>query len=106
MTASEEPNVVSEESRVDAPTGTWDAVRELPPSAKLVAKTLEYRGTLTQSELAEETMLPARTVRYAISRLEEVDAVESRFSFSDARKRLYSLSIETEPSRAPTTSNV
>lgn len=72
----------------------WDAVRALPPSAKLVAKVLEYNETLTQSQLAEETMLPPRTVRYALNRLEEAGAVESRFSFSDARKRLYSLSIQ------------
>lgn len=68
-----------------------DALRELPPSAKLVAKVLEYRGTLTQSELAEETLLPARTVRYALTRLDEADVVDSRFSFTDARKRMYSL---------------
>lgn len=72
----------------------WEAVRELPPSAKLVAKALEYNDRLTQSQLAEETLLPARTVRYALSRLEECDAVDSRFSFTDARKRVYTLSIE------------
>jgi len=71
----------------------WAAVRDLPPSAKLVAKVLDYNDTLTQSELAEETLLPPRTVRYALSRLEDADVVESRFSFSDARKRLYSLRI-------------
>lgn len=78
----------------EADAVTWDAVRDLPPSAKLVAKVLEYHDTLTQSELAEETLLPPRTVRYALNRLEEEDAVASRFSFSDARKRLYSLTIE------------
>lgn len=71
----------------------WRAVRDLPPSAKLVVKVLDYHGTLTQSELAEETLLPPRTVRYALSRLEEVGAVDARFSFSDARKRLYSLRV-------------
>jgi len=98
-----DPEGATGERDVDAPSGTWAAVGELPPSAKLVAKTLEYHGTLTQSELTEETMLPARTVRYAISRLEEVDAVESRFSFSDARKRLYSLSVEEESAAARVT---
>lgn len=68
-----------------------EALRELPPSAKLVAKVLAYRGTLTQSELAEETLLPSRTVRYALTRLDEAGIVESRFSFTDARKRIYSL---------------
>lgn len=71
----------------------WKAVRELPPSAKLVAKVLDYNDTLTQSQLAEETLLPARTVRYALTRLEEENVVDSRFSFSDARKRLYTLAI-------------
>ena len=72
----------------------WEAVRDLPPSAKLVAKVLEYNGSLTQSQLAEETLLPPRTVRYALTRLEEIDVVGSRFSFSDARKRIYTLTIE------------
>ncbi len=72
----------------------WEAVRDLPPSAKLVAKTLEHDGRLTQSQLADETLLPTRTVRYALSRLEECGAVESRFSFTDARKRVYTLAIE------------
>ena len=71
----------------------WEPVEELPPSAKLVAKVLEYDGTLTQSELVERTMLPPRTVRYAISRLEEAGVLESRFSFTDARKRLYTLEL-------------
>ena len=79
------------DDRADAADG--ETLRDLPPSAKLVAKVLEYEETLTQAELAEETLLPPRTVRYALSRLEEVDAVESRFSFSDARKRLYTLAV-------------
>ena len=72
---------------------SWDAVADLPPSAKLVAKVLEYEDTLSQTELADETLLPPRTVRYAVSELEEAGVVESRFSFTDARKRLYTLTI-------------
>jgi len=75
-------------------SATWEDVRDLPPSAKLVVKVLEYNDTLTQSQLAEKTLLPPRTVRYALNRLEEQNVVESRFSFSDARKRLYTLTIE------------
>jgi len=81
------------EGRADAPG--WEAVADLPPSAKLVAKVLEYNDRLTQGQLAEETMLPPRTVRYALTRLEEVGAVDSRFSFTDARKRVYALAIES-----------
>ena len=84
------------EPEADATTVDWEAVADLPPSAKLVAKVLEYNERLTQSQLAEETMLPARTVRYALTRLEDVEAVRSRFSFTDARKRVYTLTIEAD----------
>ncbi|OVE86053.1 MarR family transcriptional regulator [Natronolimnobius baerhuensis] len=75
--------------------GSWDDVRDLPPSAKLVAKVLEYNDTMTQQQIADETLLPSRTVRYALNRLEEENVIDSRFSFSDARKRLYTLDIES-----------
>jgi DNA-binding MarR family transcriptional regulator len=75
-------------------TAAEDTLRELPPSAKLVYKVLEYDGSLTQGQLADETLLPPRTVRYATSRLEEAGVVDSRFSFTDARKRLYSITAE------------
>jgi len=85
----------TETASTDVPNESgWDAVAELPPSAKLVAKVLEYNERLTQSQLAEETLLPPRTVRYALNRLEEAGVVDSRFSFTDARKRVYALSIE------------
>ena len=69
-----------------------DALRELPPSAKLVAKVLETDAPLSQGELATETLLPDRTVRYALNRLDEAGLVDSRHSFRDARKQVYSLS--------------
>lgn len=83
----------SEAVTADSVSDRWAPVRDLPPSAKLVAKVLDYNDTLTQSQLAEETLLPPRTVRYALTRLEEEGVVDSRFSFSDARKRLYTLSL-------------
>jgi DNA-binding MarR family transcriptional regulator len=66
-------------------------LQDLPPSAKLVAKTLEYEGESTQSDLAESTRLPARTVRHALTELEANGLVTSRMSFMDARQRIYSL---------------
>ena len=71
----------------------WEPVRELPPSAKLVAKVLDDHERLTQSELADETLLSTRTVCGAVSRLEERGVVESRVLFTDARKQLYRLTI-------------
>ncbi|PSP77363.1 ArsR family transcriptional regulator [Halobacteriales archaeon QS_4_69_225] len=68
-----------------------DRLRELPPSAKLVAKVLEGASPLSQGQLAEESLLPDRTVRYALNRLEDKELVGSRYSFDDARKQVYFL---------------
>jgi DNA-binding MarR family transcriptional regulator len=78
----------------DSETSPADRLAELPPSAKLVAKVLEYDGPRTQSGLAEETLLPIRTVRDALNRLESACVVDSRVSLGDARKRVYSLADE------------
>jgi len=83
----------TKESRLTGENAT-EAIRDLPPSAKLVAKVLEYNDTLTQSQIAEESLLPDRTVRYALNRLDDEGIVDSRFSFSDARKRLYTLNLD------------
>ncbi|MFA9515865.1 MarR family transcriptional regulator [Halopenitus sp. H-Gu1] len=68
-----------------------ERLRELPPSAKLVAKVLETDAPLSQGRLAEESLLPDRTVRYALNRLQDADLIESRYSFKDARKQVYYL---------------
>lgn len=68
-----------------------EQLRELPPSAKLVAKVLADEAPLSQGDLAEETLLPSRTVRYALNRLEDAELVDSRYSFRDARKQVYFL---------------
>ena len=68
-----------------------DRLRDLPPSAKLVAKVLETDAPLSQGQLAEESLLPDRTVRYALNRLEDAGIVGSRYSFQDARKQVYYL---------------
>jgi DNA-binding MarR family transcriptional regulator len=74
-----------------ADTEFRERLRELPPSAKLVAKVLETDAPLSQGQLVEESLLPDRTVRYALNRLEESDLVGSRYSFHDARKQVYFL---------------
>lgn len=68
-----------------------ERLRELPPSAKLVAKILEGSEPLTQGVIVEESLLPDRTVRYALNRLEDAGLVDSRHSFRDARKHVYFL---------------
>ncbi|EMA46811.1 hypothetical protein [Halococcus saccharolyticus] len=70
---------------------------DLPPSAKLVYKVLEYNGALTQKGIVEESMLSARTVRYALERLEGIEAVDEDVYFADARQNLYEITAETSP---------
>jgi len=65
----------------------WDAVSNLPPSAKLIVKVLEYNGTLTQSELADKSRLSPRTVRNGLQKLEKADVVVSESSLADARQK-------------------
>ncbi len=76
----------TEPTRTESPA---EQLQDLPPSSKLVYTVLEREGRLSQGRIAEETLLPKRTVRDAVARLEEIGAVESQFAFSDARKRLY-----------------
>jgi len=66
-------------------------IEGLPPSAKLVLKVLEYGGLLTQKEIAEESYLPPRTIRYALGRLKDEGFLQERFYFKDARQSLYGL---------------
>ncbi len=65
----------------------------MPPSAKLVLKTLEYEGSMSQRELADRTMLPGRTVRLALSHLLKRGYVKKRVSLRDARQRIYELKL-------------
>ena len=69
---------------------------DLPPSAKLVFKVLEYNGGQTQKEIVQESMLSARTVRYALERLEEIDAITEDVYFADARQSIYEINCDRE----------
>jgi DNA-binding MarR family transcriptional regulator len=78
-------------------TDSSESISDLPPSAKLVYKVLEYNGPLTQKGIVEESMLSARTVRYALERLEGIEAVDEDVYFADARQNLYELTAEFAP---------
>ncbi|CAJ51498.1 MarR family transcriptional regulator [Haloquadratum walsbyi] len=82
--------------------GEEERLDDLPPSAKLVFKVLEYSGPLTQKGIVEESMLSARTVRYALERLEDIDIVDEDVYFADARQNLYQLT-EAVPKAATST---
>lgn len=70
---------------------TYEKLERLPPSAKLVFKALEAKGQLTQKEIIRETILPSRTVRYALNRLKEEEILQERFYFIDSRQSLYEI---------------
>ena len=84
---------VDDDRREDAFTDAEfrERLRDLPPSAKLVAKVLETDAPLSQGQLVDASLLPDRTVQYALNRLEESDLVGSRYSYRDARKQVYFL---------------
>ncbi|MWG35543.1 ArsR family transcriptional regulator [Halomarina oriensis] len=78
-----------------------EGLSDLPPSAKLVYKVLQYNGPLTQKGIVEESMLSARTVRYALERLEGIEAVDEDVYFADARQNLYEITpAAAEPADA------
>lgn len=64
----------------------------MPPSSKLLLKTLEYEGRCTQKELVNKTLLPDRTVRLALSHLLEKGYVKRKISVRDARQKIYEIS--------------
>jgi NAD+ kinase len=65
----------------------------MPPSAKLILKTLEYEGALSQKDLSSRTMLPERTVRLSLSHLLNDGYVKKKTSLRDSRQKIYELRI-------------
>jgi DNA-binding MarR family transcriptional regulator len=65
----------------------------------VVAKALAYDGDSTQAELTDATVLPPRTVRYALTKLEANGLVTSRISLVDARKHIYALEWDADQAR-------
>lgn len=64
----------------------------MPPSSKLLLKTLQYEGTMGQRDLAKKTLLPDRTVRLALRHLLDKGYVKKKISIRDARQKIYEIS--------------
>ncbi len=65
---------------------------KMSPSAKLILKALEYGGTpMTLREISSRTMLPARTMRFALRNLIDNGHVNRRVSDRDSRQGIYEL---------------
>ena len=76
----------------ESDTPTDESLADLPPSAKLVYKVLDYAGEpLDQPAIEAESLLPNRTVRYALRRLEAAGYVEEQPVVGDARRNEYDI---------------
>ena len=64
----------------------------MSPSSKLLLKTLDYEGELTQKDLVNKTLLPSRTVRLALSNLLKKGYIKKKISIRDARQKIYKIS--------------
>jgi DNA-binding MarR family transcriptional regulator len=69
---------------------------ELPPSAMLVLQSLHRSDGHTTSELAEEADLAERTIRYALSQLDKMGFIESRYLVTDPQTRKYMLASDDQ----------
>lgn len=72
------------------PEQRFHRLSDLSPSAKFVYKVLCDEGALTQDAITDRTLLPKRTVRYALAKLDQADLVEQRPCIRDARTQYYS----------------
>lgn len=64
----------------------------MPPSSKLLLKTLEFEGLMTQKDLVTKTLLPDRTVRLALRHLLDKGYVKKKISIRDSRQKIYEIS--------------
>lgn len=66
-----------------------DKLKNLPASTKLIYKILIHEGNMTQKELINTSLLPERTVRYALDILLKNNLITSQPHFTDARQTVY-----------------
>ncbi|MBI4452585.1 NAD(+)/NADH kinase [Candidatus Woesearchaeota archaeon] len=64
-------------------------LKDMPASAKLVYRILMHEGNMTQKELINASLLPERTVRYALDILIRNNLISSQPHFIDARQTVY-----------------
>jgi len=64
-------------------------LKDMPASAKLAYKILVHEGNMTQKELINASLLPERTVRYALDILVKNSLITRQPHFTDARQTVY-----------------
>jgi len=83
--------VASQQQSINCPypRQTRERLKDKSPSVKLVSYALQRHSELTMDELGTSTLLPPRTIRYAIKELRSENLVESRAKLDDVRKKSY-----------------
>ena len=66
-----------------------DKLKNMPASSKLIYKILMHEGNMTQKELLNASLLPDRTVRYALGILLKNSLITSQPHLLDARQTVY-----------------
>lgn len=90
MTPDSSPSAVLTDSPLADPE-VRDRLHEQPPSAKLVARILAEAGPLEPGEIADRSLLPKRTMRYALTSLDDAGLIATRQDATDAHRQGYVL---------------
>ncbi|MFB6164609.1 MAG: winged helix-turn-helix transcriptional regulator [Haloarculaceae archaeon] len=69
---------------------------DLPDSAKRVIASLRGTDGRTTRELAGETDLAERTIRYALTRLDDMGVIQSRYLLSNPQTCQYELVMDDD----------
>ncbi|MFW9867252.1 MAG: MarR family transcriptional regulator [Candidatus Thorarchaeota archaeon] len=65
----------------------------LSPSSKFILYLLKQRGSLTQMEILRKTLLPKRTVAYALKKLQENHFIRKYKDTTDKRVSIFEILI-------------
>jgi DNA-binding MarR family transcriptional regulator len=65
----------------------------LSPSSKFILYLLKQRGPLSQMEILRKTLLPKRTVAYALKKLLENNFIKKFKNISDKRVSIFEIII-------------
>lgn len=73
-----------------------EKLMRIPPSARLVLKSIEYEGPLSQIDIVKKTGLSARTVRHALSILLKRGMILKKPDVRDLRRSIYYIPAKEE----------
>lgn len=69
---------------------------KLPKSSKRLILALSDHGSLTQKQLIAKVNMPAKTVRYALKKLGDLNLIASQHNLEDMRSMFYNLNPDID----------